>query len=345
MDNGTTSLHGVIGYNSEIENIQKTIADFGSGKKTNIAIISEPFAGRTTLLDAMEEMPNERITRITLSSIIKNKNAPAFPETLEKIVLVDNCHLLYMRKIGGFDVLEDFLRSITGPDHLFITTWNIYSWNYLDAAINIGNYFPVQIKLPPLNKGVLKELIMSRYKKDELMFVEDAISKDTKVKFIHFSRIPVTIKPLEKTIEIPFVDIHFNLLRSRLLPKKEEKITAEDIIFELISDISNGNPGIALVVWGKNLEYPVIKPSYIKKFSGTIYLDYNEAFILNIILSMESINSEELEEIAGSDHHIDNTLSKLSNQELINIKDGQYSIRPESMYSTVDFLKKARLVW
>ncbi len=345
MDNNTKSFHGVNGYNSEIENIKKAIDDFESGKKTNIAIISEPFAGRNSLFNAMEEMLNKRITRITLSSIIKNKDIPVFPETLEKIVVVDNCHLLYMRKIGGFDILEDFLRSITNSDHLFITTWNTYSWNYLEVVVNIGNYFPVQIKLPSLNTGVLKEIILSRYKKDELTFIDDAISKDNKVKSIHFSKLPITIKRMNKTIEIPFVDLHFKLLRSSLLPKKEEKTTAEDIIFELISDISNGNPGIAWVVWEKSLEYPVIKPSYVRKFSGTIDLDYSEAFILSIILSMESIKSEELGEIADYGYHIKNTLSKLSNQELIDVKDGQYSIRPESLYLTVEFLKKARLVW
>ena len=248
MENNATSIHEVIGYSSEIENIKKTIDDFESGKKTNIAIISEPFAGRTYIFNAIEGMLNERATRITLSSIIKNKGLHLFPETLEKIVLVDNCHLLYMRKVGGFNILEDFLRSITNPDHLFITTWNIYSWNYLDAVINISNYFPVQIKLQSLNTSELKQIILSRYKKDELNFIDDSISKNSKPKLIHFSKLPVKIKSLEKTIEIPFVDLHFNLLISELLPKKAEKSTTEDRIFELIGDISNGNPGIAWII-------------------------------------------------------------------------------------------------
>ncbi|MBN1133660.1 MAG: hypothetical protein JXA38_01800 [Methanosarcinaceae archaeon] len=345
MKNNATSIHEVIGYSSEIENIKKTIEDFESGKKTNIAIISEPFAGRTYIFNAIEGMFNERATRITLSSIIKNKGLHLFPETLGKIVLVDNCHLLYMRKVGGFNILEDFLRSITNPDHLFITTWNIYSWNYLDAVINISNYFPVQIKLQSLNTGELKKIILSRYKKDELKFIDDTISKNSKPKLIHIYKLPVTIKSLEKTIEIPFVDLHFNLLKSNLSPKKVEKSTTEDIIFELINDISNGNPGVAWIVWEKSLDYPIIKPSYVKKFTGTIDLEYSEAFILNIILSMESIKHDELEDIAGHGHHIDNTLSKLSNQELIDIKDGKYLIRFDSLYSVVNFLKKVRLVW
>ena len=60
---------------------------------------------------------------------------------------------------------------------------------------------------------------------------------------------------------------------------------------------------------------------------------------------MESIKHDELEDIEGHGHHIDNTLSKLSNQELIDINDGKYSIRYDSLYSVVNFLKKIRLVW
>ncbi len=50
------TVNEMVGFHEEIANIQTTIADFESGHKLNIAIIAEPFAGRTTLLNEIEKM-------------------------------------------------------------------------------------------------------------------------------------------------------------------------------------------------------------------------------------------------------------------------------------------------
>jgi chromosome segregation and condensation protein ScpB len=50
-----------------------------------------------------------------------------------------------------------------------------------------------------------------------------------------------------------------------------------------------------------------------------------------------------LDDIAGfRTVHI---LSTLSRQGLIKMEDGQFGIRPEALKSTMEFLKKIRLVW
>ncbi len=43
------------GFQKEIKNVQAAIADFESGKKLNIAIIAEPFAGRTAIANEIEK--------------------------------------------------------------------------------------------------------------------------------------------------------------------------------------------------------------------------------------------------------------------------------------------------
>jgi len=195
----------LIGFKDEIESIQKAITGFESGQKLDIAIISEPFAGRTTLVNAIDELTAHRVTKLSFSSIVKNKEAVMFPERPKKIIVIDNCHFLYMRRIGGFEIIEDFLKSVVSSNNLFITTWNLYSWNYLDEVINIGQSFPIQVKLPKFSPSELKELILSGYKEDELKFLDDVTSEDKRI--IYFFRYPVTVKPLEKTINIPFFKI------------------------------------------------------------------------------------------------------------------------------------------
>jgi hypothetical protein len=331
----------IIGYKQEIESIQKAITDFESGQKLDIAIISEPFSGRSTLVNAIEEMTAYKITKRSFSSIVRNKEELMFPERPKRIVVIDNSHFFYLRTIGGFDILEAFLKSVISSNNLFITTWNLYSWNYLHEVINIGQFFPIQLKLPKFTSSEIKELILSGYKEDELEFVDDV--KSEKTRLINLFKYPVTIKPLKKTINIPFLKINLDRLKFHL-SRKEEKKKAEDIIFEMINRVSNGNPGVAKVIWEKSIDYPTIKPSYVQECSFKIELNYSESFVLYGILSMESINKEELVEITG-ETHVDEILYRLSYQGLITVDHGYYKIRHEALKSIVEFLKKFRLVW
>lgn len=332
----------IIGFQGEIANIQTAIADFECGHNLNIAIMGEPYLGKTTLIDEIEKMNPEKVTRLSFSSIVSNSDDIKIPEQSKRIILIDDCNFLYVRRIGGFEILEEFLKYIVSSDKIFITSWNLYSWNYLDEVINIGKAFPVQIKLPKFTREQIKEYILSNYKENEIRFEEDVEFEKEKV--IESKKYSVFIKTLEKTINIPYFRINYSLLKIRLF-KKEERVAIEDIIFEKIHHISNGNPGVAKIIWQKSLEYPIIKPSKIRDESFNIDLDYNESFVLNIILSMKSIKKDELSEIVGPDFQVDKIIFQLSKQGLVGDKDGSYFIKPESLKSTIEHLKRLRLVW
>jgi len=336
------TVNEMVGFHEEIVKIQTAIADFESGHKLNIAIIAEPFAGRTTLLNEIEKMNQYKVTRLLFSSIVKNIDDVKLSEQSKRIVLIDDCQYLYERKIGGFEILECFLRSVVSSSKIFITTWNLYSWNYLDEVLNIGDFFPVQIKLPKFTKDQIKEFILSMHEANEIKFEEDVAFEKEKV--FEPRKFTISIKPLEKTINIPYFIINYSLLKVRLL-KKEERVGIEDMIFEKIHRISNGNPGVANIIWKKSLEYPIIKPSKIKDESFNIDLDYKESFVLFLILSMKSINNDGLSEMLGRDFQVDKIIFRLYNQGLIAVDDVSCIIRPEAMKSIVEFLKKLRLVW
>ncbi|CAG0958763.1 hypothetical protein METP2_00661 [Methanosarcinales archaeon] len=331
----------ITGFNEEIINIQAAIAGFESGHKLNIAITAEPLAGRTMLINEVEKINYQKVTRLSFSSTVKNKGEISLPEQLRRIVLIDDCQFLYTRRIGGFHILEDFLELMTSSNNIFITAWNLYSWKYLEKVVNIGKYFPVQIKLPKFSTSEIKECILSRYKPNEIKFIENEYEKE---KIIEIIRHPAVIKPLKKPIDIPFFKINYDTLKLRLF-KKEKNISVEDVVFEKIARISNGNPGVAKIIWQNSLEYPVIKPGKIKEFSFNIELDYNESFILGVILSMGTIKKKELSEIAGYDYGIDETLFRLLERGLISIEEDHCSIKPEALRSIVEFLKRSRLVW
>lgn len=332
---------GPIGFETERARIQEALDAFEAGQRTAIALIAEPFAGRTTLLRAIEAMTSQKITKLALSKPITDKDAFALPAEPTQVILIDNCHFLYLRTIGGFRLIHEFLESLAAAPHLFITTWNLFSWNYLDQVINIGRYFPLQLALPKFTTAQLKELILARYQEGEIEFLDEGTTENRRI--VTIGRYPLIFKPLKEPLPIPTLHIDFNRLKFRLSRKREEK-KAEDIIFERITRIANGNPGLAKRLWDKSLQYPTIKPSYVQDCSFKIELDYTESFTLYTILSMESISAEELAAVTG-ERKLDTILYRLIQQDLITREDERYQLNPEALSSIEGHLKRAGVIW
>jgi hypothetical protein len=342
MNNTTEQdLNGPIGFKAEIERLQNALADFEAGKKSDVALIAEPFAGRTTLVNTVEKLTAQAITKVSLSALAKNEKAFTIPKQSKGIVIVDNCHFLYRRTIGGFQLLDKFLETVVSSDNLFITTWNIFSWNYLEEVVNISRFFPVQINLPKFSTAEIKELILAQYGQNELEFVDD--SKPEEKRIVTTMRYPIALKMFEKTISIPFFHIDFARIKFHL-SRKEETKKAEDIILELIQRSANGNPGVARMIWEKSLTYPTIKPSYVKECSFKIDLDYTESFALYLILSMEALTEEELATITG-ERELEKTLHRLVQQQLITMDHEFYTLNPEALRCIVGHLNKTGVIW
>lgn len=159
----------IFGLREEIGEIQDSIVDYEIGKRLNVAIIAEPLAGKTTLIGEIERLNSSRVTKITFSGIVRDKKEIYFPENTKRVILFDNCHFLYLRKPGGFDIFYEFLDMISYQDRIFITTWNLYSWKYLNVTFGLGRYFPVQIFIPAFDKENLRPFILKRYKKEEII--------------------------------------------------------------------------------------------------------------------------------------------------------------------------------
>ncbi|HWQ65171.1 MAG TPA: hypothetical protein VN429_12190 [Methanospirillum sp.] len=76
-----------------------------------------------------------------------------------------------MRKPGGFDTFYEFLDMISSQERLFITTWNLHSWRYLNEAFGIERYFPVQVFIPDFNKENLNPLSSKGMEKKRSDFI------------------------------------------------------------------------------------------------------------------------------------------------------------------------------
>lgn len=339
----------IFGMDEQIAAIQKAISDFEDGQRVNIAILALPYAGKSELVDEIVKMHPHEVTKVTFSSIIDNKDHIPLLGDPNKIMIFDNCHYLYMRKIGGFDVIEEFLNVMLSSDErLYITTWNIHSWNYLHRVLDIGRYFPVQVHIPLLNSADMKEFLLSAYDEGEIQFVNDIHVKEEKI--FQVTKIPIAQQITHGKVNLYSLHINYVALRTLLFNRTPSE-TAESIIFNEITKISRGNPGVAKKIWNKWLEYPIVKTSSTKNIvPSDIELDSTGRFVLYIILSMGYIKKEELKNILylscnADDMMISRLLFEMLSQKLILENDEYYSILPEKLHVVVKYLENLRLVW
>jgi len=333
----------IIGLEKELQEIAQTIERYDDGVPAHIAIVAEPLGGRTTIANEIQRLYGERVHYFPLKLGMSPSSFPDFSDCPGDIILLDNCRLLATRRIGGFDVLDAFLLALISSKKLLITTWNLYSWQYLSAVMNIEAYFPTIVVLKKMDTPDLKQLIMSRHKPGEIKFINDGVAERSFFFSLVHKQVRLPLKGAE--VSLPWIKLNFTLMFHRLPRKKRIQISIEDLIFEKINRISRGNPGISLILWESSLKDNTISLNAITETTYSMNLDISESFILTIILSMKSLREEDLIEIVGSEMDIRRVLYRLVQEGLVGNDDGHYSIPAFALEPVAEYLKKTRRLW
>ncbi|NYT07094.1 MAG: hypothetical protein GKC05_02395 [Methanomicrobiales archaeon] len=329
---------GLPQYQTELEAIEESIRNFEEGRRENIAVISEPFAGRGKLIDEIRKVHADKITSVRFNSTITSSEFLSSLREGKDIIILENCHFLVRRKIGGFDQIDAFLRYMASSGQLFITTWNSFAWSYLSAVISINSYFQRVVRLYPLGAEALQSLILSSYPYI-IRFAEDRDAArggfSVSMKCIHLRL------PFSSTVYcLPWPDIRVPH------PLKRRKLKGKDLFFKRLADISGGNPGVARRLFELALKSsPELLVSAPEEPKYTIDLGVSDRFLLSLILTMESVAEDDLSEIAGPDIDVRKSLYLLSSSGLITEEDGDYGITPEALKSVVQYLELTRMVW
>lgn len=132
------------------------------------------------------------------------------------LFLVDNAHLLFLAKVGGFDLIKDFFSTMdNSPDHIFwIVTMNSQSWDYLNSIFNKTRYFSRVFEIPKWTETEIRDFIWERHQKTDSELSFDKI-----------------------------------LSATRLDKKHEAKKFAEEKYFRILWEESLGNPKVAMSLW------------------------------------------------------------------------------------------------
>jgi len=256
--------------------------------RSPLLIVGEFGAGMTSLLNASSAIyPHARILENTCNistpeELVKElKNALNYPEartlkdlnTLpkqegEQVIIFENIERLFLRKINGFNLLEDFLLLIhaTKKDIFWVATMNQYSYYYLNQVIGFGSNFLSVIRLQPIKKEILESVINERNKGYELVFLKPGTLSGT---------LTQQLKEASPT-------------------QKQELLRAD--FFNKFHAFASGNISQAMLFWRHSITYAREKRVYIKSYEpkpiGQLTLD--ELFVLEAILQHTSLSNLEL---------------------------------------------------
>lgn len=182
-------------------------------------------------------------------------------DTKQKIIILEDIHKIYLRKFGGLEAMKKLLLIISETSNkiFWIVSISYHAWQLLNRILNIGNYFPFQLKTEVLTKEQIKEAILKRHKTSgyNLEFLADKEFK------------------LHK---------HFKLA----LFNQDKQTALENEFFDKLYEACEGNITSALFYWMKSIKDFKNETIYIKPLKK---LDFRflESFEIDKLLTLSNL--------------------------------------------------------
>jgi hypothetical protein len=323
---------------SHLETLEEAVTANLEGWSPNLAVVSEPYAGRSVLMDAVAELLGKAATRREFTTVVED-GLPDFSG--ETVCLVENCHYLYTREIGGFEVLDRFLQQLSASNALFVTSWNRYAWDYLSAVRDVDDVFATTVDVPSLSAEQMAALLSSNYAETMPEFVQTGDAG--RVKTIDVGRREVST-PGGRTVSVPLPELNLEYLTSRSLSRDDDVDDIEAVVFQKIARLSNGNPGVATRLWEQSLRDGEIAPAYVEAEAGDLDVDDDESFVLEVLLAKGRMSRAKLAEVL-TDIPVHRALLSLSEQGIVEIDEETASIDPVHLHAVDSHLRGRRLIW
>lgn len=335
------------GLGTQVERLSTAVAEYLDPERTldrvdsNVAVVSDPFAGRAAMLDYAAELLDDDARRIALSEFATDDTVlPEIPD--DRALLLEDCHYLFQRRIGGFDVLEEFLERLAMTNTLVVTTWNRYAWQYLSAVRRVDQSFPLEIRIPPLDAGQIEAVV--RAHADELpTFVETGAAG--RIKSLDTGRYPLELWG-DRTVTVPYVRPDPAWLVSWWT---EEDREIQAVVYEKLRRVSHGNPGIAVSVWDRSVretdDGSEIAPGYVRDPVEAIPgLADETAFLLWHLVAMERLDRDGMAATLDQER-IGTEIQTLANAGVVDVDGRRISLRPVGLHPAVGELQRRQLLW
>jgi len=263
--------------------------------KGSIALVGASGMGKTTVLRMLQEeldtevMHGSVLTKVTgeaqmVGTVARALGIDGELTTVKEIVAaiqdeqrlviaLDDCHNLFLRKIGGFEAWEAFTQVVNEScDNVFwVCSFNEAAWEYLNDVSDRVSYFRSVLVMPPWTDDEIRRLILTRMRRSRYRpnFTDLLVSR---------------VEGVNLSTQI---------------------IGTAHGYFRLLWDVTNGNPRLANYFWLRS-----IVPDEEKKrvrvhlfaspnMTELEALSDNIAFVLAAIVEHENVTADELATICN----------------------------------------------
>ncbi len=238
-----------VGREAEMAVIRQTHQRWMEGASAAVALFGEKGSGKTTIVQAARQsiLASDRVRSIALdrtvhdegelrgvldnlfegdTAISLDERAARLRDGDRAVAIVENAEHLVLRRIGGLDVLDDFLRFArsTRPTVFWLITMEKYAWRYLERTVRIHDGFARELDTTTLSRASMEEAILRRH---------------------HMSGYGLRFVP----------DPRLERTRSyrRLSGDRERQKAAEHYFFDTLARIAEGNIHVALFYWLRSI--------------------------------------------------------------------------------------------
>lgn len=142
-----------------------------------------------------------------------------------RIIVIENVHQLFLRKLHGFKNLSQFFRLISQSNSriFWLSTCLLYTYKYLNYTSKMSDYFGYVVNLDSLNKEQLTEIIIKRHK---------------------FSGFKLNFLPPK--------DFHYKRTYKRMSEAEKQTYLQEDY-FNSLYKFAQNNLSLALLFWMRSV--------------------------------------------------------------------------------------------
>ena len=318
------------GRRTELQTLQKDFDLWKKGVPGAAAIIGERGSGKTTLINDVIKESYTGYSVVTINFVQTDIDPDVFFETLRMrlkvdkagnwdelyeglnpdapvVCIIENMHNLFLRKIGGFGVIDDLMGFISkSRDRIYwVITSGLYGWQYLDKVLRVSRNFSQVIKLHNLDPDEMQEIIMRRHR---------------------LSGYNLRLKASD-TVE------HNRKFR-KLNTEQEKQDYLTERLFRNLSEKSDGNIAVAMLLWlnavtDVGTDYIEIEPDMELDNSFVRFLTTEELFALVVLIQHEVLNASEMAGVLRIDEHdADLLLRQMSNRGYVRKFEVNYSVHP-----------------
>ncbi|MUV85780.1 hypothetical protein GJ631_04135 [Natronomonas sp. CBA1123] len=312
LDDGGVGLSALLGDDEE------TFSRVVDGRTPGpLAVIGSPFGGRETVLARAADRLDARHVRFDADT----SAADAVDALAGGPTVVEGCHHLYTRTVGGFRPLSQFLDSLAETETTVVTGWNRFAWSYLDAVRNVGTVIPTHVEI----NGLSGEEVAT--------FVEANATERPTFRRDETDESPFTVRRHEVTVADRTVSVPLPALdRKAMVARRTEDLDPKTATFERLATVSDGNPGVALAIW-KHCVDGDVRPTDIETLDLDADLNREAAFCLRILLSTEWVDRATLADRIGP--RTPRLLGQFARAGVVTSEDGTVRLQPAGVPAAV----------